>query len=86
MKLTEEDGDVLHSCNHRLKAFELDILDDIFLISAVSVLYQPLKKIVLCLKGSLIQDGDGVPIVHQRRQLSQIVLCHLRYQVLDGDN
>ena len=47
--LTEEDGNIFYSSDHRLETFELDVLNHILFVSAVSVLYQPLKKVILSL-------------------------------------
>jgi hypothetical protein len=76
-ELTEEDGDIFHSCHHRLEAPELHLLDHVLLVPAAPVLNQPLQDVILSLEDALIQDGDGVAVVDQGRQLAQVILGDL---------
>ena len=82
VKLTEEHSNVLDSSDHGLEPLELDLLDDVVLVAAAPVLDEPLQDVILGVEGALVQDGDGVAVVDQGRQLPQIVFCHLKLWIV----
>ncbi len=54
--LTEEDGEMLAGANQRLEGLRGDVLNDVFIISRVLVVNQPLQDVFLAQQVSCLPN------------------------------